>query len=133
MRKALLALAALSLACARQTPVQAYQSFVQAAQARDPDRIWPLLSKATQDRLDALAREASQSASGVVPDSGKRLLVGNAIEASVPVAPDGVKLLRESADRAIIRVTAEGGQEREVSLVREGGWRIDLVEILPGK
>jgi uncharacterized protein (DUF39 family) len=62
--------------------------------------------------------------------SGKALVLGNAIDESVPVKQDGVEMLRESADRAVVKVVDAGGRSREVTLVQETGWRIDLTGLL---
>ncbi len=130
-RLALLALTLLAIACARQTPVQAYGSFVPAVRRGDPDKVWAMLSKESRARLDALAKVASAAAPSLVADSGKRLVVGAAADGSAPIAKDGLTLLRESADRAIVKVKDEAGREREVTLVQEGGWRVDLTGLLP--
>lgn len=130
MRLAALASVLLTLACARQTPVAAYASFVQAARRGESDQVWSMLSKESRARLDALAKDAAAAAPNLVADSGKRLVLGSAADAATPIAQDGLALLRESADRAILRVTEEGGRSREVTLVQEGGWRVDLTGAL---
>ncbi|HEX7622148.1 MAG TPA: hypothetical protein VF400_01155, partial [Anaeromyxobacteraceae bacterium] len=74
--------------------------------------------------LDERARGAAARAPGIVPASGKQLLLG---DAALTVRPLGaVVLRRESRDRAILEVTEEGGPAREVELVREQGWRVRL-------
>jgi hypothetical protein len=113
-------------ACAReQTPGAAYRAFVKAAADRDAERVWGMLSRDSQARLEARARAAAAEAPrGVVPASAKQLVLGDAELAAPPLA--SVVVLRESADRAILRVTLEGGASHEVTLVREGGWRVDV-------
>jgi len=108
----LLAAAALAAACAQRegSPEAAYRAFVRAVADRDGDRAWALLSKDTQAWLDARAREAAAHAPGVVPPSGRELLLGDAARAARPV----------------VEVKEEGGAAREVELVREQGWRVRL-------
>jgi hypothetical protein len=129
MRPTALALAALlSLAgCARpEPPDAAYRQLVAALRARDGDRAWELLSARTQAWLDARAKAAAARAPGVVPASAKELLVGSAALSLRP--PKSIVVLRESADRAVLQVAEEGEPPREITMVREGGWRADLPE-----
>jgi hypothetical protein len=135
MRLTTLSLVALTLACSQQTPEAAYRAFVQAAQNRESDKVWAMLSKDTQKRLDAMAQSAADAAPGLVSEqgrgaSGSRFILGNAIDTSRAVAKDGVRVLQESRERAVLRVIEEGGLEREVTLVREGDWRVDLGDLL---
>ncbi len=121
----ILALVALLAGCAReQAPDAAYRALVKAVADRDADRAWSLLSRASQKRLDAKARAVAAQAPGVVPASGKQLLIGDAARLSRPVS--SVVIVRESADRAVLRVEVEGAPPAEVTLVREGGWRVEL-------
>ena len=128
-RRALAALAlaaALAAGCARRegSPETAYRAFARAAADRDAERVWALLSTDTRAWLDERARGAAARAPGIVPASGKQLLLG---DAALTVRPLGaVVLRRESRDRAILEVTEEGGAAREVELVREQGWRVRL-------
>ncbi len=119
------ALLALLWGCAReQPPDAAYRALVKAVADGDADKAWSLLSRASQKRLDAKARAASARAPGVVGASGRQLLVGDAARLSRPVS--SIVVVRESADRAVLKVEAEGAPPVEVTLVREGGWRVEL-------
>ncbi len=121
----LVPIALLAAACARDLgPDQAYRSLVQAVQERDADKAWALLSRASQKRLDERARAAAARAPGVVPASGRQLLIGDAALGARRVT--SIVVLRESGDRAVLRVEVEGGPSREVTLVREGRWRVEL-------
>jgi hypothetical protein len=131
MRRSALALVALAFACNRQPPAAAYASFADAARKGDSDKVWAMLSKASQARFDALAKEAAAAAPGVVTASGKALVLGNAADESSPIGKNGIELLRESADRAVLKVVEANGRSREVTLVQEGGWRVDLTGLLP--
>jgi hypothetical protein len=123
---ALVPLLALLPGCAReQEPEAVYRALVKAVSDRDADRAWPLLSTASQKRLDARAREAAARAPGVVPASGRALLLGDAALASPPVK--SMEVRSQDAERAVLRVEEEGRPPREVLLVREGRrWRVEL-------
>ena len=116
----------LAAACARPEPPDAtYRALVAAARARDADRAWGLLSSTTQAWLDARAKAAAARAPGVVAPSGKELLVAGSGGAR---PPRSIVALRESADRAVLQITDDQGAAREVTLVREGRWRVELPE-----
>jgi len=123
---ALFPLLALLSSCAReQEPEAVYRALVRAVAERDADRAWPLLSTASQKRLDARAREAAARAPGVVPASGRALLLGDAGLASPAVKSLAVR--SQDAERAVLWVEEEGRPPREVLLVREGRrWRVEL-------
>ena len=118
--------AAVLAACAQRegSPEAAYRAFVRAVADRDGERAWALLSKDTQAWLDTRAREAAAHAPGVVPPSGRELLLGDAARAARPIVE--VIVRRESRDSAVVEVKEEGGATREVELVREQGWRVRL-------
>ena len=123
---ALVPLLALLPGCAReQGPEAVYRALVRAVAEREADKAWPLLSTASQKRLDARAREAAARAPGVVPASGRALLLGDAALASPAVK--SVEVRSQDAERAVLRVEEEGRAPREVLLVREGSrWRVEL-------
>ncbi len=125
-RLAALALALATAACARDPgPEAAYRSLAKAVVDRDADKAWSLLSRDSQKRLDALAREAAARAPGVVATSGRQLLLGDASLASRPL--ELVELMSQDGDHAVLRVKEEGRPPRQVSLVRQGGgWRVEL-------
>jgi hypothetical protein len=130
---ALLALLALAPACARELgPEASYRALVKAMAERDADRAWSLLSAASQKRLDALARAAAARAPGVVPASGRQLLIGDAALASPSLV--SVSLQSQSGDRAALQVEEAGRAPRRVVMVREGGrWRVELPEVASGQ
>jgi hypothetical protein len=59
-----------------------------------------------------------------VPASGRQLLVGDAALGSPQVT--AVSVVVAAVDRVVLRVEVEGGPPREVTLVREGSWRVEL-------
>jgi len=134
MKRLVVALLPLLLAtagCRRPTgPAETYRTFAAAARARDPDaadRVWGLLSARSRDVLDARAKAlAGRAPAGVVPASGKDLVLGNLAVRAARIR--SVVVLRESRDAAVVAVEEEGGTgAREVPLVREGGvWRVVL-------
>jgi hypothetical protein len=124
-RLAFLLLAA--LACSRATqerPDVAYGAFARAVAERDADRAFALLSSDTQAWLDARAKAAAAAAPGVVPASGRALLLGDASLAPRPLGE--VVVVREGKDRALLAVAEDGGGRREIELVREDGWRVRI-------
>jgi hypothetical protein len=121
-----LAAALLLPGCRKVGPPDAvYRSFAQATREGDAETAWELLSARTREWLDERAAEvAARAPSGVVSPSGKALLLGNAALAVPKVK--SIVVLRESSDRAVLQVEAEGQPGREVTLVNEGGWRVDI-------
>ena len=123
------ALASLALACPRRDPPPeaAYRAFVRAAAEHDAEGAWALLSADTQAWLEARARNAAAAAPGAVPATARQFLLGDAALAVRPLA--STLLLRESADRAVVEVTVQGGDKQQVELVREGGgWKVRIPE-----
>jgi hypothetical protein len=106
-------------------PDAAYRAFTRAAREGNADAAWALLSERTREWLDRRATEAaSRAPPGVVPASGKELLLGNAALGAPKVK--SIVILRESTDRAVLQVEVEGQPAREVTLVNERGWRVDI-------
>ena len=124
---AALAAAALLLptACTRDPgPEATYRALTRAVAERDEEAAWALLSKGPQAWLEARAREAAKAAPGVVPQSARQLLLGDAALSAVP--PTLVELVRSDAAEAVLRVRSPGGEAAEVRLVREGGaWKVE--------
>jgi hypothetical protein len=118
----LLALAA----CARQPgPEEAYRSLSKAVAERDADKAWSLLSRESQKRLEALARQAAAQAPGVVSPSARQLLLGDASLAARPLAQ--LTVASQEGDRAVLRVEEQGRPPRQVTMVREArAWRVEL-------
>lgn len=130
-RLAPLALAALVLAtgCRKADgPADRYRAFVASARAGDSDAVWEGLSAASRAALDARAKAvAAKAPEGVVPASGKELVLGD-LAASAPRVKS-VVALRESAGAAVLAVEDEAGGRSEVTLVREdGAWKV----VVPG-
>jgi hypothetical protein len=133
MRRFVLALTVVTLGlvapgCRRPSgPAETYRAFAAAARAGDAEGVWSRLSARSREVLDARAREAAARApGGVVPSSGKDLVVGDLAAQAARVR--SATVLRESSDAAVVAVEVEGAPgKREVTLVREAGvWRVVL-------
>jgi hypothetical protein len=127
---AVVLLAVLAVACRRpEGPADRYRVFASAARAGDGDTVWSMLSERSREMLDERAKEvAARAAPGVLPSSGRELVLGDLAPRAGRVAQ--VTVLRESRDVALVAVQLDGaGDRREVQMVREGGrWRV----VLPG-
>lgn len=126
--RAVLLAAALAFAGCRRPegPAEAYRAFAAAARAGDADGVWARLSGRSRAALDARAAAAAAQGSGVVPASGKDLVVGD-LSAEAPRI-EKVTVARESREEAVLAVEVQGAPApQQVSLVREsGGWRVVL-------
>jgi hypothetical protein len=120
----------LSLACRRpEGPADRYRVFAAAARAGDADTVWSMLSERSREMLDERAKEvAARAAPGVLPASGRELVLGDLAPRAGRIA--SATVLRESRDAAVVAVQLEGERApREVTMVREDGrWRV----VLPG-
>lgn len=127
------ALAAMALAAAvaghscrvRQPgPEAAVRDLLQAARTGDRDAVFELLSPATQDRLAAQARHATDLV-GAAQRYTARDLISIGSSDGVP-DPTDITVVDEQADRASVEVVSPAGRSR-LDLVKQGGrWRIDL-------
>jgi hypothetical protein len=126
MLRGSLLLALLALSCARgaDRPDAAYRAFARAVADRDAERAWGHLSSDTRAWLDARAKAAAAAAPGVVPPTGRQLLLGDGSVA--PRALGEVVVLREARDLAVVQATEEGGAPVAVELVRERGWKVRI-------
>jgi hypothetical protein len=108
-------------------PADRYERFADAARTGNAAAVWEMLAKRSRDALDARAKELAAKAPGVVPASGRELVLGD-LAARAPRVKSAV-VLRESKDMAVLTVEDEGGAKGEVMLVREdGAWRV----VVPG-
>jgi hypothetical protein len=125
---ALLLAAALTTAGCRRPagPAETYRAFAQASRSGDVEGVWTRLSESSRAALDARAKAAAARAGGVVPASGKDLVLGD-LAAQAPRLKSAT-VLRESQESAVLAVEVEGTPgTKEVALVRESGvWRVVL-------
>ncbi|HEX3760442.1 MAG TPA: hypothetical protein VHW23_17120 [Kofleriaceae bacterium] len=105
-------------------PEAAVRDLLQAAKAGDRDAVLELLSPATQDRLAAQARHATDLV-GAAQRYTARDLISIGSSDGVP-SPTDLTVLEEHADRAAVEVASPAGRAR-IDLVKQAGrWRIDL-------
>lgn len=119
----------LALACRRpEGPADRYRVFAAAARSGDAETVWSMLSERSRAMLDERAKEvAARAAPGVLPQSGRDLVLGDLAPRAARIA--SVTVLRESRDAAVLTVQLEGAGAEEVAMVREDGrWRV----VLPG-
>jgi hypothetical protein len=127
------ALAAMALAAAvagrscwvtQPGPEAAVRDLLQAARAGDRDAVFELLSQATQDRLAAQARHATDMV-GAAQRYTARDLISIGSSDGVP-DPTEITVIDERADRAAVEVVSAAGRSR-LDVVKQGGrWRVDL-------
>jgi hypothetical protein len=129
------ALAAMALAAAvagrscrvtQPGPEAAVRDLIQAAKLGDRDAVFALLSPATQDRLAAQARHATDLVGASQRYTARDLI---SIGSSDGVAdPTDITVVDERGDRASVEVVSPSGRAR-VDLVKlDGRWRIDLAQ-----
>ncbi|MFL5356811.1 hypothetical protein [Archangium sp.] len=127
----LLLLALLALAgCNRpnyETPVKAYQSFLQSAQRGDDKKAYAALSQPTQELLQARAQAAATASGGAVKADPVAFFFANVPPPAdvTQVSPSG-----EEGGVATVSVKSSNGTS-QVRMVREPtGWKIDLTQSL---
>ncbi|ACG75051.1 conserved hypothetical protein [Anaeromyxobacter sp. K] len=126
---AVLVTGALALAACRApaSPADQYRRFASAARAGDAATVWSMLSARSREALDAEAKALAGRAPGVVPASGRELVLGDFAARAARIR--SAVVVRESSGTAIVAVEDEAGAKGEVTLVREdGAWRV----VLPG-
>lgn len=119
-------------ACQRATPPDvAFRAFVKAAGDRDSDGAWAMLSHQTQASFTDFAKAAAAKAPGVVTSDPKLMLFGDAMQQVHQVK--SVAILKEEAERAVLKVEDEGGRADEVTMVKEAGkWKVEIPIPPPG-
>lgn len=129
------ALAAMALAAAvagrscrvtQPGPEAAVRDLIQATKLGDRDAVFALLSPATQDRLAAQARHATDLVGASQRYAAKDLI---SIGSSDGVAdPTDITVVDERGERASVEVVSPAGRAR-IDLVKlDGRWRIDLAQ-----
>jgi hypothetical protein len=127
------ALAAMALAAAvacrscrvtQPGPEAAVRDLLQAAKTANPDLVFSLLTPATQDRLAAEARRATDLVGASQRYTAKELISIGASDSAAD--PTDITVLEESADRAVVEVVSPAGRARLALIKLDGHWRIDL-------
>jgi len=105
-------------------PEAAVRELIQAAKTDDRDAVFELLSPATQDRLAAQARHATDLV-GAAQRYTARDLISIGSSDGVP-APTDITVIEEHTDRAAVEVVSSAGRARVDLVKQDGRWRIDL-------
>jgi hypothetical protein len=127
------ALAAMALAAAvagrscrvsQPGPEAAVRDVLQAAKMANRELVFSLLTPATQERLAAEARRATDLVGASQRYAAKDLIsIGSSDGAADPT---DITVLEESADRAVVEVVSPAGRARLALIKLDGRWRIDL-------
>ena len=127
------ALAAMALAAAvagrscrvsQPGPEAAVRDMLQAAKIGNRDLVFSLLAPATQDRLAAEAKRATDLVGASQRYAAKDLISIGSSDGTAD--PTDLTVVEESGDRAVVEVVSPGGRAR-LALVRiDGRWRIDV-------
>jgi len=96
-----------------------------AAKAGDRDAVYELLAPATQARLDAEAKRATDLVGGAVRYGAKDLI---SIAASDGGAPSDVTVIDRRGERATVEVVSPAGRARLELVLVDGRWRVELPE-----
>ncbi len=110
-------------------PEAAVRDMIQAAKAGDREAVFALLTPATQDRLAAEARHATDLVGASQRYTAQDLIsIGSSDGAS---DPSDITVLEDHGDRAVVEVASLADRAR-VELRRIAGrWRIDLPQYGP--
>lgn len=127
------ALAAIALAAAvagrscrvtQPGPEGAVRELLQAAKTGDRDAVFELLAPATQARLAAQARRATDLVGATERYTAKDLISIGSSDGVLD--PTDLRVLDERGDRAVVEVVAPTGSAR-LDLVKVAGrWRVDM-------
>jgi hypothetical protein len=132
------ALAAMALAAAvagrscrvtQPGPEAAVRDLIQATKTGDRDAVFALLAPATQDRLAAQARHASDLVGASQRYAARDLIsIGSSDGAA---GPADIAVIEEGSRRAVVEIVSPAGRAR-LELERiDGRWRIDLPQYGP--
>jgi hypothetical protein len=107
-------------------PEAAVRSMLAAANAADRTAVFDLLTPATQDRLTARARRATDLIGSSTRYSALDLI---SIGGSTDVAPPtDLTVVERIGDRAVVEVVSPTGRARVTVVLVDGRWRIDLAD-----
>lgn len=105
-------------------PEAAVRDLIQAAKTGDRDAVFQLLGPATQDRLAAQARHATDLVGATRRYTARDLISIGSSDGVLD--PTDITVIEERGDHAVVEVVAPAGRGR-LELTRLGGrWRIDL-------
>lgn len=105
-------------------PEMAVRDLLHAANTGDRDTVFALLAPATQQRLEAEAKRATDLVGATQRYAAKDLISIGASEGVAP--PTDITVLEERGDRATVQIVSPSGRSL-LQLVRIAGrWRIDI-------
>lgn len=97
---------------------------LQAAKTGDREAVFSLLSPATQERLEAEAKRATDLVGAARRYAAKDLLTIGSSDGVA--APTDITVVEERGDRAVVEVVSPAGRSRMDLVKIEGRWKIDL-------
>lgn len=105
-------------------PEMTVRDLLHAANTGDRDTVFALLAPATQGRLEAEARRATDLVGATQRYAAKDLISIGSSEGVAP--PTDITVLEESGDRATVQIVSPAGRSL-LQLVRIAGhWRVDI-------
>lgn len=105
-------------------PEMAVRDLLHAANTGDRDTVFALLAPATQQRLEAEAKRATDLVGATQRYAAKDLISIGASEGVAP--PTDITVLEERGDRATVQIVSPSGRSL-LQLVRIAGhWRVDV-------
>jgi hypothetical protein len=105
-------------------PEMAVRDLLHAANTGDRDTVFALLAPATQQRLEAEAKRATDLVGATQRYAAKDLISIGASEGVAP--PTDITVLEERGDRATVQIVSPSGRSL-LQLVRIAGrWRVDI-------
>jgi hypothetical protein len=105
-------------------PEMAVRDLLHAANTGDRDTVFALLAPATQQRLEAEAKRATDLVGATQRYAAKDLISIGASEGVAP--PTDITVVEERGDRATVQIVSPSGRSL-LQLVRIAGrWRVDI-------
>jgi hypothetical protein len=105
-------------------PEMTVRDLLHAANTSDRETVYQLLAPATQQRLEAEAKRATDLVGATQRYAAKDLISIGASEGVAP--PTDITVLEERGDRATVQIVSPAGRSL-LQLVRIGGhWRVDI-------
>jgi hypothetical protein len=105
-------------------PEMTVRDLLHAANTSDRETVYQLLAPATQQRLEAEAKRATDLVGATQRYAAKDLISIGASEGVAP--PTDITVLEERGDRATVQIVSPAGRSL-LQLVRVAGrWRVDI-------
>lgn len=101
----------------------AYRSFAEAVRRGDATAAWRGLSRPTQDRMKARAKEISLASQGLIKDEPALMMFQAGVR---PALTGDVKVLESDGGRAVLEVLTAGEPHHIVMVREEDQWVVEL-------